>query len=139
MPGFLADALTWPQNYPYTVAVETAMRLNLPPSVMLVRGRQPSDGWSEYDKKLAMAWVILDKETCKECHQPLWICRSSNKDLMFSVRTDICYATTEFEKWQESKRAKNLKKGEKPYIIAKMRTDDPKPSRFEYLKAQAEE
>lgn len=139
MPDFLADALTWPQNYKYTVAIETAMRLNLPPSVMLVRGKTAADGWAEYDKKLAMAWVILDRETCKDCGQPLWICRSSNRDLMFSVRTDLCYASAEFEKWQDSKKAKNLKKGEKPYIVAKMREDTPKPSRLEYLKEIADE
>lgn len=140
MPGFLADALTWPSNYRYTIAVETAMKLNLPPSVMLTELGQPADGWSRADKKLAMAWIILQKETCKNCGQPLWICRSSNKNLMFSVRTGICYAKAELEKWEVSPRGKKLKKGEHPFIVAQMRNKEtPLPSRAEYMAELADE
>ena len=138
MPGFLADALTWPSNYAYTLAVQTAMKLGLPPSVMFT-DRQPEDGWSKADKKLAIAWTILEKETCRECGQPLWICRSSNKNLLFSVRTDLCYAKAELDKWQESTKAKKLKRGEHPYIVAKMRDEtEPMPSRRAYLEELAE-
>jgi hypothetical protein len=102
--------------------------------------RQPEDGWSKADKKLAIAWTILQRETCRECGQPLWICRSSNKNLLFSVRTDLCYAKAELEKWQDGPRAKKLKRGEHPYISAKMRNEkDPMPSRLTYLEELAEE
>lgn len=139
MPGFLADALTWPNNYAYVIAIETAMKLNLPPSVMLTDTGQPSDGWSRADKKLAMAWTILQRETCKNCGQPLWICRSSNKDLLFSVRTDTCYAKAELDKWETSKKGKSLKKGEHPFVVAKMRKEQPLPSRAAYMAQLADE
>ena len=132
MPGFLAEVLTWPKNYSYAIAVETAMSLNLPPTVMLVDGRQPTDGWNASDKKLAMAWTILQKETCPQCGQPLWICRSNNKNLLFSIRKDTCYAYAELEKWQKGKNSK-LKNGEHPYIVPKMRNDEPMPTRKQYL------
>lgn len=139
MPGFLAEVLTWPNNYSATLAVEAAIKLQLPPTVMLLDGRQPTDGWDDADKKLAMAWFILQREICQLCHQPLWICRSSNKDLMFSVRTDMCYATRELEKWRKSPKGKNLKDGESPYIVARMRDTEARlPSRNEYLKELSE-
>lgn len=139
MPGFLAEVLTWPKNYSYTIAVQTALGLNLPPTLFL-DNRTVADGWSRADKKLAMAFTILQKETCRECGQPLWICRSSERDLMFSVRTDICYATAELEKFGKTKRGQSLKPGERPYIVAKMRKDDQSlPSRKRYLKELAED
>jgi len=86
-----------------------------------------------------MAWTILKKETCKECGQPLWICRSSEKNLTFSVRTGVCYAKAELDKWQKGTKSQKLKNGEHPYIVAKMRREeDPLPSRQRYLKELAE-
>lgn len=134
MPDFLADALTWPSNYSYFIAVRTAMDLHLPPTVMIIDNRQPTAGWTPSDKKLAMAWTILQIETCKHCGQPLWICRSANKNLGFSVRTDTCYAKAELEKWEKGKTAKNLKPGVYPYTVPVMRTEEPLPSRKAYIK-----
>jgi hypothetical protein len=139
MPDFLAEALTWPKHYGYAIAVQTAMDLSLPPTVFLETDRQPTDGWSPADKKLAMAWTILNKETCKNCGQPLWICRSSNKNLLFKVRTDICYSDAELEKWKTTKKAKNLKKGEHAFVVAEMRGDEPMPSRSAYLESLMDE
>jgi hypothetical protein len=134
MPDFLAEVLTWPSNYANTLAVETAMNLHLPPTVMLIDERQPSEGWSSADKKLAVAWTILQRETCRECGQPLWICRSSNRQLQFSVRTDTCYATAAVKKWQNSSRGKKLKDGEYPYVVPFTIDKSPLPTRLEYLK-----
>lgn len=139
MPGFLAEVLTWPKNYEYAIAVETAMNLKLPPTVMLQEDRQPTEGWSGADKKLAKAWTILQKETCGKCGQPLWVCRSSNRDLLFKVRKGLCYASAELEKWEAGKNS-TLKKGEYPYILAEMRNEtDPLPSRRDYLKELADD
>lgn len=139
MPDFLADVLTWPKNYHFAIAVQTAYEQGLPPTLFIDDERHDAVGWSTADKKLAMAWTILQKETCKNCGNPLWICRSSNQHMMFKVNTDICYASLELEKWKDGKKAKNLKKGEYPYIIPYMDDDSPFPSRVEYLKEQYEE
>lgn len=133
MPDFLADSLTWPKHYHIALAVQTAMDLHLPPTFMLLEGKQPTDPWSRHDKKLAVAWTIMNKETCPKCGQPIWICRSSDKNLGFSVKVGLCYASAELEKWQDSKRGKNLKKGEYPYVVPTMYDDSPLPSRLDYL------
>jgi len=135
MPGFLAEVLTWPSSYASALAVETAMKLHMPPSVFMFPDRQPTEPWTAGDKKLALAWTILERETCGQCGKPIWICRSSNKNLLFSVRTDICYASAEVQKFQDTRRGKNLKKGEYPYVVPKMRHEgDPLPTRADYLK-----
>ena len=139
MPDFLAEVLTWPKNYSYALAVQTAMEWKLPPTVMLQTGKQPTEGWSREDKKLAMAWTIMEKETCSQCGKPLWICRSSSKDLLFKVKKDVCYASRELEKWQDTKAGKDLKKGERAYVVAEMRLPEQKmPTRREYLEELAE-
>ena len=134
MPGFLAEVLTWPSNHGVALAVQTAMDLHMPPSMFILTDKQPTDPWTQVDKKLALAWTVLQRETCKQCGQPLWICRSSERDLGFSVRTDVCYASAELEKWKTTKRASSLKKGEHPYVVAQMRKDEqPMPTRKRYL------
>lgn len=133
MPDFLAEVLTWPKSYTYALAVETAMNNSVPPTTFILKDKQPSDGWSSADKKLAVAWTVLNKEICKTCGNPLWICRSSDKNLLFSVRKDTCYAKAELERW-EKKNKTPLKPGEYPYVVPSMRHDeDPLPRRAAYL------
>lgn len=134
MPDFLAEVLTWPKNYGYALAVRSALEWHIPPTTLIVAQKQPTDPWTMADKKLAVAFTILQRETCKECGQPLWICRSSNKNLLFKVRKDTCYSKRELEVWSK-KNAKNLKPGEHTYVIAEMRNDEEMPSRREYLEA----
>lgn len=137
MPDFLAEALTWPKNYNYAIAIETAINLHLPPSMMIIEKKQLSDGWSKVDKKLAMAWTVLQKETCKECGQPLWICRSSDKNLYFSVQKGLCYAKAEIDKWQD-KSSNKLRDGEYPYVVPKTH-GDKMPTRKQYYDELMEE
>lgn len=140
MPDFLAEVLTWPNNYYNAIAVQTAVEMGIPPTSLLT-DEQPSKEWSRADKKLAMAWTILQKETCNSCGQPLWICRSTNRDLTFKIRRGLCFATQELEKFKESRNGKNLKKGEYPFAVPVMRNDDnaPLPSRREYFESLTED
>lgn len=140
MPDFLADSLTWPQNYSAALAVQTAYEMGVPPMTFLKEESQPTDQWTPADKRLLMAWTILQKETCQECGQPLWICRSNNKNLSFSVRKGMCYAKLEMEKWRESTAGKNMKNGEVPYVIPRRYNEaEPLPSRRDYLAQLAED
>lgn len=132
MPDFLAEVLTWPKSFAHTLAVQTAMAVGVPPTVFILKDKQPEDGWSPADKKLAIAWTILQRETCKVCGNPLWICRSSNKNLLFSVRKDTCYADAEHKRW-EKKNKNPLKPGEYAYVLPTMRNDEPFPGRAEYM------
>jgi len=138
MPDFLAEVLTWPKNHYLAIAVQTAVEMGLPPTLFVLDEKKTGVEWSAADKKLAMAWTILQRETCKQCGQPLWICRSSERDMQFKVNTDICYASAELAKWQDSKRAKSMKKGEYAYIIPFMANGQQFPSRLKYVMELAE-
>lgn len=138
MPGFLADVLSQPRNFGYILSVQTAMDLHLPPTTFIYDDRQ-GDKWTKEDKKLALAWTILQRETCKVCGQPLWICRSDNKNLGFKVETSVCYADAELNSKQNKKRADKLKPGERQYTVPFMYDGSELPSRHEYYKAKAEE
>jgi len=138
MPGFLAEVLTWPHNYYNYMAVETAVAMGLPPTSFLSE-KEPSAGWSREDKKLAIALTILKRETCQKCGQPLWICRSSERNLLFKVKKATCYASAEYEKAADKKQNKELKPGEYMFTVPYMMDDGPLPSRRDYLEALAED
>lgn len=137
MPDFLADVLTQDRNSGYLLSVETAMSIQLPPTVMIYDDRQP-DKWTKEDKKLAMAWTILERERCQYCGQYMWICRSDNKNLLYSVRTDTCNAQRELDSKDNKKKSEKLGPGEHQYVVPYMYDDSPLPSRHEYLKSLAE-
>lgn len=132
MPGFLADVLTQPRNAQYLLAVQTAVDMSLPPTMMIYVDKQP-DTWTKQDKKLAMAWKMLERERCQYCGQPLWICRSGNNQLGFKVRTDTCYADAELNLPRNKKNAENLKPGEHQYVVPYMLNNEPLPSRHAYM------
>jgi hypothetical protein len=138
MPDFLAEVLTWPSNYYNAIAVETAYKQGLPPTSFL-GDKDPSEGWSREDKKLAMAYTILQREVCSQCGQPLWICRSGNNQLVFKVRKDVCYSKAEIEKYHNKKPAPKLKPGEYVYTVPEMLDNSPLPSRLDYLKGLNDE
>lgn len=140
MPDFLANALTWPQNYNAALAVQTAYEMGIRPLTFILPNAQPDEPWTMVDKKLLLAWTILQKETCGECGQPLWICRSSNNNITFSVRKGLCYAKLAMEKWQDSTAGKNIKAGETPYTLPS-RYDETKPwpTRTEWLQELQED
>lgn len=94
---------------------------------------QPTDPWTPQDKKLLMAWTILQKETCNECGQPIWICRSSNNNVTFAVRKGVCYSKMAMEKWTKDRKDKP-KPGETAYTIVSLIDETkPLPTRAEYL------
>lgn len=138
MPDFLAEVLTWGHNYANLMAVKSAVKMGLPPTCFL-SDKQPSEGWSREDKKLAIAIQIIETETCSKCNQPIWICRSDNRNLLFSVKKATCYASAEVEKAAKKKQNENLKPGEYLYVSPFMLDGSRLPSRQEYLKSLAED
>lgn len=138
MRDFLAEVLTWPSNYYTAIAVETAVNMGLRPTTFIGDG-DPRGEWSREDKKLAMAHTILQHETCQKCGQPLWICRSSNNQLLFKTKKGMCYASAEHEKSAEGRQNQNLKKGQYLFTVPYMLDDSPFPSRREYLQGLSED
>lgn len=111
------------------------------PTALILADSQPHDPWTIEDKRLVVAMHLLNKQKCPKCGKPVWICRSSNNMLTFSVRTEVCYASAELEKAQAelSKRKKELKPGEFHYVVPKMLNDTPLPTRAEWIKSLADE
>lgn len=65
---------------------------------------QPTDPWTDYDYALLEAYQTIKDETCQQCGNPIWLCRSSSNTFKFTVKTDVCRATKALEDY------KNLKK-----------------------------
>ena len=135
-PGFLAEALTWSHNYYIACAVETAVAMGVPPTSLIDADKQPSDAWSSADKKLAIAWTVLQKETCGICGNPIWICRSDDSRLGFKPHKSMCYADAEHQKVSEKRQYKKLRPGERLVVRPYMSDDSPLPSRATYLRAE---
>lgn len=143
MPGFLAEVLTWPENYSVAVAVETAINLKMPPLNFILLHKN-SAAWSGLDKKLALAHTIMSNEVCQSCGQPIWVCRSTDNNIDFSIRTATCHAKAKIEKTEESRskrRNGKLKPGQYLYPVAQQVNGEPIPkgARQEYFKSLSEE
>lgn len=142
MPDFLADALSYPQNSVTRLAVETAFKMGIRPQTFMSNTAQPGEPWDKMDKKLLLAWTLLEQESCGECGQPLWVCRSDSNNLSFSVRTKTCYAKMAMDTWRDSTAGKKAmeRPGVVPFVIP-TRYDEsiPLPTRTDWYKQLEEE
>jgi hypothetical protein len=140
MPHFLADVLTWPGNRAYITAIKAARDFSIPPTVLMLRDRQPSDGWSTADKKLAVAFQILEDETCPECGVPIWVGHSDDENVVFEVKSRVCYSCAEIETEQDREANRKNKrkptKGEKHFVTTV--PNEHIPSREAYYLAESE-
>lgn len=97
---------------------------------------QPTDPWTEFDFLLVEAMQILEDETCRECGNPIWICRNEDASHVgFKVKTSVCYAKAEMDKWQEAQEKKDSKRknyGQLPYTISYSYDESPMPTRRSY-------
>jgi len=95
-------------------------------------------GWTSHDYRLQEAGYILEKEVCKTCGNPVWLCHSTNNAIDFEVKTGACYADAEIKDYEEKPGAERLSAGEYHYAVAvgiknEDGTYDPLPSRREAL------
>lgn len=108
---------------------------------MLFR-EQPTEPWTELDFLLVEAMQILEEETCGECSNPIWICRNeSASNVGFKIKTAICYAKAEMDKWQEkeSKKSDSAKNyGKYPYTVAYTYDGTDMPSRSHFYQSLVE-
>ena len=143
MPDFLAEVLTWSENFYINVAIETALKLNQPP-IGFINDSLGGDEWTWLDKRLAVAFNLMNKEVCESCGKPIWICRNDDRNIDFSVRVAKCYAKEALERDEESRsKRKNgkLKKGEYLYVVPIQVNGQelPKGLRSQYFNSLAEE
>lgn len=82
---------------------------------------------------------ILEDETCKQCGNPIWICRNeSAHNVGFKVKIATCFADAELEKWREKEEKKKNKKkshGQYPYTVAYTYDGTDFPSRLQFYKS----
>lgn len=90
------------------------------------------------DKKLALAWQILQNETDPNTGVPVWLAFSDNKHLGFKIKKRMNYALKEQASWSK-KHEKDLKDGEifnvEPYMPKGMTL----PTRREYYDSLEED
>lgn len=102
---------------------------------------QPSEPWTELDFLLVEAMEILDEETCKECGNPIWVCRNEfATHVGFKIKTATCFAKAELDKWNEAQQKKNksLDAGQYPYIVPYTYDESEMPSRMHFYKELSE-
>ena len=104
---------------------------------MLFR-EQPSDPWVELDFLLVEAMQILEEETCPDCGSPIWVCRNEfASNVGFKVKTSVCFARAELERWQEKEDKKKSSKkdyGSSPYTIPYTYDGVEMPSRSQFYR-----
>lgn len=59
----------------------------------------------------------MDREVCKSCGNPVWLCHSTDNRIQFEVKTGACYAKAEIEEYEEDKTKPKLQAGEYHYAI----------------------
>ena len=139
MPGFLADALTRPNNRWLVQILKSARSWSLPP-LTLITGEETS--WTdERNRLLAVALTILESESCDSCGTPAWIGQSTSRDIVFDVDSSTCFGCAELEKASddESRSQRKRARGEVRFVTARNAWPDQSlPSRHELYRAEDE-
>lgn len=108
---------------------------------------QPNRDWEDLDFKLMEAYQVLEDETCPKCGQPVWLCRSTSNDFVWSTAKTVCYATRALEEKQESRKDAKDKKASREekakwglieYAFPRALEGKSIPSREDYFKSLAE-
>lgn len=146
MPGFIADALSRPENRVYYEAIDTALMWGREPMDILIpvhtRYRYPDlDLEAIADANIAMmrGWTKLKRESCPKCGTPYWIGHNPDNNIQFGVEEDTCYAckaTEEHDAMKAKDKASN-QHGVVTYPVLKMMFDTPRPTRVIGLQRMA--
>lgn len=115
-------------------AIRSAVALGLRPSAHILMLRNPRSKWTPEDHVAAIAYQMVNDETCPECGNPVWVCRSTNRDIEFTVEFGTCYVDK-----AKSSSKKKLKDGDFLYVRPRMRDGSALPDRDEYYQNLAEE
>lgn len=82
----------------------------------MILQEQPSDPWRDFDFKLLEAYEILQSEICPKCQNPIWLCRNEDPDIIFEVRSAVCFAEKALEQKRDARNKKTGKAKEKQDI-----------------------
>lgn len=109
------------------------------PVAALLCEPDPYTGWTKMDYLLQDACLTMNHENCSICHNPIWLCHSTDIRIDFDVSVRACYAKAEIEDYENSAKGKRLGSGEYLVAIPKGLEDEngveePLPSRHEAYK-----
>lgn len=88
------------------------------PSAALLELDDPYKNWTRDDYKLQEAVKSLERETCKSCGNPIWLCHSPSNLIDFDIRRESCYATIAIAEYEDDKSNPELEKGETLHAVA---------------------
>lgn len=72
----------------------------------MVYHQQPDEEWTTLDFQLLEAYQVIEDEKCPQCGQPVWLCRSTDSNVEWTVKESICYSS----RAKEEKEARRNKK-----------------------------
>lgn len=108
------------------------------PTAALLELDDPYSGWTSHDYRLQEALSIIEKEVCKTCQNPVWLCHSASNLIDFDIRVGACYADAELKDYEKLHPDAELETGQYRYAVAvglenEDGTRDPLPSRREAM------
>lgn len=103
---------------------------------------QPTAQWTRFDFMLLEAYQMLQDETCNQCGNPIWLCRSTDRNLQFKMEKSTCYAVRAEEQWMKRKRTTKKEwepdPGDTWFPVPYTVDDSPLPTRFDYYRQLVE-
>jgi hypothetical protein len=108
------------------------------PTAALLEEPDPFTGWTTYDYRVQEAINIMDREMCKTCGNPVWICHSYDNRIDFEVKVGTDYAKAALEEYEKDQSKAKLGPGEYTFAVPigienEDGSRDPLPSRREAL------
>lgn len=97
--------------------LRTAVNLGQRPTAALLTEANPQGEWTKTDYILMDAYFTMEREICKTCGNPVWLCHSTDNRIEFKADIQACYAKAEIEEFSQTPKGKNLSAGE--YIVAR--------------------
>lgn len=127
----------WGQNRRLLNRLNSALEMRQRPTAALLELPDPYTGWTTDDYKLQEAVITLNKEKCKECGNPIWLCHvggAVGNEVEFLVKTAGCYGKGAVMEYESDKSNPELEPGEYHYAVAvgienETGDRDPLPSR----------
>lgn len=109
------------------------------PTAALLELPDPFSGWNSHDYRLQEALSIIEKEVCKTCGNPVWLCHSADSRIDADIRVGACYMDAELKDFEKNNPGEpELESGQYRYAVAvgvlnEDGTRDPLPSRREAM------
>lgn len=107
------------------------------PTAALLELDDPYSDWTSHDYRLQEALTTLERDKCKTCGNPAWLCHTAHSGVEVELRIGACYVDAEVKDFEKNNpNAIPLESGEYRYgKIVGIKNEDgtyePLPSRAE--------